>query len=102
MVLEIHANRLDAQFLRETGAVDDEFTIIKGATPLRVTQAQFVNGTATLRWNSVPDREYHIEFAPTLPVNSWTNISGAIRGTDATTEWNGPASAGFYRIAAGQ
>ncbi len=32
MVLDIDGNRLDARFLRETGAVDDSFTIIKAGT----------------------------------------------------------------------
>jgi glucose/arabinose dehydrogenase len=32
LVLDIQDNRLDARFLRETGAVDDSFTIIKGLT----------------------------------------------------------------------
>jgi acid phosphatase type 7 len=30
MVLDVNGNRLDAKFLRETGAVEDHFTIIKG------------------------------------------------------------------------
>ena len=30
MVLDVNGNRLDAKFLRETGAVEDYFTIIKG------------------------------------------------------------------------
>ncbi|MDQ5858239.1 MAG: metallophosphoesterase [Acidobacteriota bacterium] len=35
MVLDVDGNRLDAKFLRETGAIDDSFTIVKGtaATP---------------------------------------------------------------------
>jgi hypothetical protein len=33
MVLDVDGNRLDAKFLRETGAVDDSFTILKGAAP---------------------------------------------------------------------
>ena len=36
MVLDVNGNRLDAKFLRETGAIDDSFTIIKGEAP-RVT-----------------------------------------------------------------
>ena len=32
LVLDISGNQLDAKFLRETGAVDDSFTIIKGMT----------------------------------------------------------------------
>jgi hypothetical protein len=33
LVLDIDGNRLDAKYLRETGAVADSFTIIKGETP---------------------------------------------------------------------
>jgi hypothetical protein len=33
MVLDVDGNRLDAKFLRETGAIDDSFTILKGAPP---------------------------------------------------------------------
>jgi hypothetical protein len=33
MVLDVDGNRLDAKFLRETGAIDDSFTILKGAAP---------------------------------------------------------------------
>ncbi|HEX4951061.1 MAG TPA: metallophosphoesterase, partial [Blastocatellia bacterium] len=33
MVLDINGNRLDAKFLRETGAIADSFTIIKGNNP---------------------------------------------------------------------
>jgi hypothetical protein len=32
LVIDIDSNRLDATYLRETGAIDDSFTIIKGAT----------------------------------------------------------------------
>jgi hypothetical protein len=31
MVLDVNGNRLDAKFLRETGAIDDHFTIFKGS-----------------------------------------------------------------------
>ena len=30
LVLDVTGNRLDAKFLRETGAMDDYFTIVKG------------------------------------------------------------------------
>jgi hypothetical protein len=33
MVLDVDGNRLDAKFLRETGAIDDSFTVVKGAVP---------------------------------------------------------------------
>ncbi len=34
MVLDVNGNRLEAKFLRDTGAVDDHFTIIKGGSTL--------------------------------------------------------------------
>ena len=49
MVLDIDGNRLDAKFLRETGAIEDHFTIIKGPgtgnTPPTVTITAPLNGT---------------------------------------------------------
>jgi hypothetical protein len=97
MVLEIHANRLDAKFLRETGAIEDEFTILKGVMLPRLT-ARFADGTATLIWNSVADFEYRVEFTPRLPASSWADVSGSIRATDVTASWSGPANPGFYRL----
>jgi Big-like domain-containing protein len=49
MVLDIDGNRLDAKFLRETGAIEDHFTIIKGLgtgnTPPTVKITAPLNGT---------------------------------------------------------
>ncbi|MCZ6587095.1 MAG: DNRLRE domain-containing protein [Alphaproteobacteria bacterium] len=42
MILEINGNRLDAQFIDESGSVDDNFTIIKGpdTTPPSITKTE--------------------------------------------------------------
>jgi hypothetical protein len=46
VVLDFHSNRLDAVFLRETGAIDDSFTIIKDGThPPLLTQPAFQLGS---------------------------------------------------------
>jgi hypothetical protein len=37
MVLDVDGNRLDAKFLRETGAIADSFTIVKGGPPATPT-----------------------------------------------------------------
>lgn len=37
MVLDVDGNRLDAKFLRETGAIADSFTIVKGGPPATAT-----------------------------------------------------------------
>ena len=40
LVLDINSNRLDAVFLRDTGAIHDSFTILKGEpAPLRLLQS---------------------------------------------------------------
>jgi acid phosphatase type 7 len=46
MVLDVDGNRLDAKFLRETGAIADSFTIVKGGPPATPT-ATAVPPTAT-------------------------------------------------------
>ena len=97
MVLDIHANRLDAKFLRETGAIEDEFTILKGVSRPRLT-AGLADGIATLTWNSVADFEYHVEFTPALPATTWVDVSGPIQANDVTASWSGLANAGFYRV----
>ena len=57
VVLDVDGNRLDASFLRETGAVDDYFTIIKGGAPVLPPQppgnlvASAGNGKVDLSWN---------------------------------------------------
>jgi hypothetical protein len=57
MVLDVDGNRLDAKFLRETGAIDDSFTILKGSgapatptptsTPVPPTATRTPTRTAT-------------------------------------------------------
>jgi calcineurin-like phosphoesterase family protein/purple acid phosphatase-like protein/fibronectin type III domain protein len=53
MVLDVDGNRLDAKFLRETGAIDDSFTILKGtvatptATPVPPTATRTPTRTPT-------------------------------------------------------
>jgi hypothetical protein len=45
MVLDFNGNQLDAKFLRETGAIADSFTIIKGVTPNAPPTASLTNPT---------------------------------------------------------
>lgn len=69
MVLDVNGNRLDAKFLRETGAIDDSFTILKGppATPPAAPGALSANATSTssigLTWtdNATDEDRFTIE-----------------------------------------
>lgn len=93
VVIDIEGKRLDAAFLRETGSVDDHFTIIKAAAaaPFRLATVQIRNGQICAQWKSVAGRDYQLEMSPSLDGPMWTAISPVLRATGATTQWNGPA-----------
>jgi len=104
LVLDINGNRLDAKFLRETGAINDSFTIIKGASagPLRFCTFQVKNGQTIARWKSVAGQTYQVERTASLASPEWTPISSLVTATGATTSWTNAVAAGigdsFYRV----
>jgi hypothetical protein len=104
MVIDIDGNRLDAKFLRETGAVDDSFTIIKGVgpEPLRVCAFAMEDGDAIVRWKSIAGQNYRVERATDLKNPAWSPASDTLIATGATSTWRGPvppgAMQGFYRV----
>jgi hypothetical protein len=103
MVIDISGNRLDAKFLRETGAVDDHFTILKGAPaePLRIARVRMNEGQVTVGWKSRTAGKYRVEQAINLEAPEWESASPKITATGATTFWTGPAepdSRVFFRI----
>jgi hypothetical protein len=102
MVLDIHANRLEAKFVRETGVIDDYFTLIKGAGVFRITTVSVSSNQVSIAWNAVADRTYRVEFSPMLPAAQWTDASGDIKADDVNAHWtgavNGGATGGFYRV----
>ena len=63
LVLDINTNRLDAVFLRDTGTIDDHFTIIKGgaAEPLRLATIKMGGGKVIARWKSKSGFTYRLE-----------------------------------------
>jgi hypothetical protein len=101
LVLDFHANRLEAKFIRETGATNDYFTMIKGAE-LRVTSISASNDTVRLDWNAVADRAYRVEATPGLAPYAWSNVSGDVTAPGTSASWSGSlntnAPAGFYRV----
>ena len=95
LVLDIQDHRLDAKFLRETGVIDDHFTIVKGASPepLHVVKFQTAEGYAIIHWKSRAGRAYRVEMSGTLEAPQWTPISEDVQATGATTMWEGIANA---------
>jgi len=104
LVLDVNGGRLDAKFLRETGAIDDFFTIMKGMPPEALRLASFYMGTNMIstKWKSVTGRTYRLQQSDSLATNSWTDVSSNVTATGATTTWTCPiplnSSHGFYRV----
>jgi acid phosphatase type 7 len=103
MVIDVDGHRLDARFLRETGAIDDYFTIVKGAPaePLRLAVFKVSDGTVTARWKSIAGESYYIEQATSLAAADWSPVSDPIIATGATTSWSSKipeSTKAFYRV----
>jgi hypothetical protein len=107
VILDFNGNQLVAKFLRETGEIQDTFTMIKQAPPpaaesLRITSVQARDGLLTLMWTATPGARYVVERASNLGTDSWENISGTLTATASTHSWMSPhdprATASFYRI----
>lgn len=93
LVLDIQDHQLEGKFLRETGEIDDHFTILKGAAPepLRIVDILSAEGFAILRWKSRAERTYRVEMTDNLDAPQWTAISPDIVATGATSTWEGEA-----------
>jgi hypothetical protein len=104
MVIDVDANRLDAVFLTETGAIADRFTMIKGEPPepLRIATYDVGSGSVRIQWKSVAGKSYRIEQSAALRNQGWQPVSANITATGATTGWtNGIAPGtdqGFFRV----
>lgn len=77
LVLDINSNRLDATFLRETGATNDTFTIVKvnSTTALRILSATLnSNGHCTINWASVGGLRYRVSYRDGDPNGNFTDV----------------------------
>jgi hypothetical protein len=104
LVIDVDGGTLEGKFLRETGAIDDYFTIIKDPADeaLRIVRYGANGGWVTLHWNSRPGKSYVVQRATDLEARDWRDVSQTIphNGPMATwsevTEGNGPRA--YYRI----
>jgi hypothetical protein len=77
LVLDINSNRLDATFLRETGATNDMFTILKvqSTSSLRILRATLnSNGHCTINWASVGGLRYRVSYRDGDPDGDFTDL----------------------------
>ena len=103
MVIDIDGNRLDAKFLRETGAIDDRFTILKGSgpAPFRLATLRVAGGVVSAQWKSIAGHNYQLEKSSSLDNPAWTAASPVVTATGATSQWSGDAGFGgngFFRV----
>jgi len=104
MVLDFHSNRLDAIFLRETGATNDWFSIIKEGTypPVLTNPVMHTNGDFAFTVLCRAYRTNVIEAAGSVvPLADWISVATNVP-SDASFEFldtNSAASAErFYRV----
>ncbi|HKQ39631.1 MAG TPA: metallophosphoesterase family protein, partial [Verrucomicrobiae bacterium] len=103
LVLDVDGSTLRARFLRETGTIDDYFSIFKDSpSEIRFTRYQFGSGTMALVWQSNPGHQYEVQYTPQLSPASWVAVSSHLTATNNTATWtHSPQSPkGFYRIRA--
>ena len=77
LVLDINGNRLDATFLRETGATNDTFTIMKvnSTTSLRILDATVNSqGHCKLTWAAVGGLRYRVSYRDGDPNGAFTDL----------------------------
>jgi hypothetical protein len=104
VVIDVDGRRMDVRYLRDTGAVDDRFTIVKGggAEPLRIVKTQIGGGAAALWWRSIAGKRYQIEKSVAAQGAGWVPIGDIIQATGATSSWEDAwASAddqSFFRV----
>jgi len=63
------------------------------------------NACVALSWESLTNRHYQLQYAPTFPSASWLNLGSEIQGNDSTIVVNedfSTSSARFYRLVVSQ
>ena len=103
VVIDVDNEALRAYFLRESGLVEDYFSIYKGSAPPRferVTASLEANGMMTLYWYSQGDRYYQVERKTDLDSGVWTAVATSLEGTGGIMTWSTPVNEAqaFYRV----
>lgn len=104
LVLDITGHRLEGKFLRDTGAIEDEFTILKEAAPEppRIDSIGYREDLVTIVWRSRAGHSYRLQRTERLDNPDWQPVGLDIFAVGATTSWTlGAASStghGFFRV----
>jgi hypothetical protein len=104
MLIEVSSNRLDAIFLRETGATNDHFTILKANFPPVASNLSF-----TLPANSSPQLNFLASdinrdplqfFITTQPTNGLLSLLNPLAGKFVYTPVHGSTNSDFFTFLA--
>ena len=103
LVLDVNGHRLDAAFIRETGAIDDYFTIQKAtpAEPLRTAVFRKSGAQVISRWKSIAGNSYKVQRTSDLSAGPWVDFSAVVTASGATTSSTNAAPVGgphFFRV----
>jgi hypothetical protein len=102
LVIDVSSNRLDARFLRETGAIDDRFTIVKGASSesFRVANFRVTGNQVHGAWKSVAGEWYQVVASDDVAIEGWSAITEPVQATGATMFWTNIVDGErlFYRV----
>jgi hypothetical protein len=100
LVIDVDGTRLDGKFVRDTGAIEDSFTILKGGP--RFTSVNVTEDAVTVSFSSFAGMSYRVQRTANLETPDWQPVSGVIPAQGPTTIWSGPvtvgAARGFYRV----
>lgn len=84
--------------------IDGAAVCCDGTLPPMFTSIRRTNGTTVLRWNTVSNQSYQLQFRPSFsPVVGWSDVGSPIIGQGFATgqTHNSAASQGFYRLEVG-
>lgn len=104
LVIDVEADRLDLTFLRDTGAIDDSFTLLKGADaePLRVQRVLMKPAEVTVLFRSIAGHLYRLEESSTLQPDSWGPAGDWVEASNASSRITLPienaAGGHFFRV----
>jgi hypothetical protein len=102
LVLDVRDQVMDVTFLRETGVIDDSFTIVKGSfTNALVVSCAATAADTTLSWNAIPGHYYVVESTSDLQGGAWTPVSSPMRAVQPSLSWSfvpSIAPSAFFRV----
>ena len=103
LLIDVAEHRMDARFLRDTGVVDDWFTLVKGPMDesFRLSRPVVRGERIRVQWTSRVGSNYQLEWSPRLDSPDWQPVGDPVTATGTRSALEpippGP-EAGFFRV----